>query len=473
MSARGESAGKPWKYRLFSKAVNTFCVKLSTIHRKVRGARSLRTDASLTAGTNLAIAAMSFCTGIAAARMLGPHQRGELAAIQNTPSIIASFGMIGMAEALVYFSAQRPVQAGRYLGTAIGLALSASLPCLVVAWIAMPILIHAQTGSVIADARWYLLIAPVYATAGMLLHPLRGTGKFGTWNLLRLCVPILALCVLLLACVVHRMTPAFIAFANLTTYGILVLPFAWIIRRRIPGPYRPESEKIAPMLRYGFPCLMTGLPQTLNLRLDQLLMSAFLPPSDLGLYVVAVAWSGAVSPLLTSIGSTLLPAVASSNDRTCAIRRMSEGVKMTTMLAILMCAATAASAPFAIPLLFGAAFRGSAVAALILVPAGGVLGINFSLQEGIRGLGRPYLVLRAELFGLLVTAMSLAIMLRPFGIIGAAVASLLGYSTVTIAMLAGAKQLAGGSIASLIVPSPSEFRSGARRIAAFAKEIAA
>jgi O-antigen/teichoic acid export membrane protein len=214
---------------------------------------------------------------------------------------------------------------------------------------------------------------------------------------------------------------------------------------------------------------MTGLPQMLNLRLDQMLLAAFLPPRELGLYVVAVAWSGAVSPLLGSIGTILLPSVASSADHQSAVARIGEGVRMTALLAIGLCGVTAVATPFAIPMLFGTQFRVSTSAALILVPAAGILGLNFSLQEGLRGLGFPYPVLRAELLGLVVTAISLAVFLRPFGIVGAAMASLLGYLMVTISMLASARWIAGASIVSLIVPRVSEVKRSVLRIAAMVR----
>ncbi len=143
------------------------------------------------------------------------------------------------------------------------------------------------------------------------------------------------------------------------------------------------------------------------------------------------------------------------------------------MLAVLVCTVIGAAAPVAIPLLFGHEFRAAVLAAVILVPAAGVLGVNFSLQEGVRGLGRPYLVLRAELFGLLVTAITLALLLRPLGLMGAAIASLLGYSTVTFSMLASVRKIAGTSIASLILPRATEMKRGARRIAAVARELTA
>jgi O-antigen/teichoic acid export membrane protein len=443
-----------------------FVTKAFGLRNRIFSARSLHTDATVTAATNLALAAMGFGTGIITARMLGPHGRGELAAIQTTPSAIGALAMIGMPEALVYFSAQRPARAGRYLGTATVLALAASVPLVAIGYLAMPLLVRAQGPDILVGARSYLLIAALYATTGMLYHPLRGCGDFHAWNALRLMVPVAAFCVLAVAYVADRKTPAFIALGNLTSYALLFVPCAWIVGRRLPGPFAPDTESIRPMLRFGFPCVMTSLPYMLNLRLDQMMMAAMLPARDLGLYVVAVAWSGAVSPLLNSIGSIMLPSVASANDSLRAAECMGRGVRMTAAFAIVICAAVASAAPLAIPIIFGASYRASLVAALILVPAAGVLGVNFTLQESIRGFGRPYIVLYAELMGLTVSATVLATMLRPLGIIGAAVASLLGYSTVTMALLFSAQRIAPISIAALIMPRPNEIKRGIMRLAA-------
>ncbi len=425
-------------------------------------------DATLTAATNLAIAAIGFCTGIISARILGPHGRGELAAIQTTPSAIAALAMIGMPEALVYFCAQQPRQAGVYLGTATAVALAASVVLTAAAYLAMPWLVHAQAPAVIADARCYLLIATIYATTGMLYHPLRGCGDFRAWNGLRLMVPMAALGVLGTAYLADRMTPAFIAFGNLTSFALLFIPCAWVVRRRLRGPWLPDPAKVTPMLRFGFPCMLTTLPYLLNLRLDQMLMAALLPARDLGLYAVAVACSGAVSPLLNSIGVTLLPSVAAAGDRGHAAQRMGKGVRMTVTLALLVCAGVGLAAPFAIPLLFGPRYRFSVSAALILIPAAGVLGVNLSLQESIRGLGRPYVALRAELIGLAVTAIFLIVTLKRLGIIGAALSSLLGYSAVNVALLTSARRIAGLSITALVVPRPAEMKRGMMRLAAAA-----
>ena len=63
----------------------------------------------------------------------------------------------------------------------------------------------------------------------------------------------------------------------------------------------------SPPTALGLPSMLNVLPQTLNLRLDQMLMTAALEPALLGLYVVAVAWSGILSPLVSAVGRVVPP----------------------------------------------------------------------------------------------------------------------------------------------------------------------
>jgi len=434
-------------------------MNLGTTWRALSVTKAFGAGAAITAAANLAIAALSIVTGVVSARLLGPHGRGELAAIQTTPGFIAALAMLGMPEALTYFSAQEPALAGRYLATASAIALGACLPFMATGYVAMPILLHAQRPQIVSVARWCLLIAPIWAVASMPMPVLRGIGAFAQWNALRVMVLLSIIAVLAVAWVTGHVTPAFIAYGWLVYSALFFLPTFWfVLRRGIRGPYLPDAAMAGPMLRYGAPCTMTALPQMLNLRLDQMLMAAMLPPRDLGLYVVAVAWSGAVAPILNAVGTVMLPSVASAADREHAVRRLGAGTRATSLLACLISAAVAASAPLAIVFFFGAPYRGAIPSALVLAPAAGVLGINFTLQEGLRGLGRPYLVLRAEVIGLAVTGIALAAMLPTLGIFGAALASMGGYVAVMVVLLTGARSATGASAAVLLVPRVEDFR---------------
>lgn len=439
------------------------------ILRKVRSLGSFGANTIFTVAANLTIAALGMGTGIIAARLLGAQGRGELAAIQTWPSFIGALAMMGMPEAIIYHSARDSDAAGEYLGSGILLAMIASLPFIPVAYFMMPVLLHAQSSTIIRGANWYLFIVPIYATVGMLYNPLRGCNDFVPWNILRICPLVTWIVVLALAWIFGHATPTFLAGANLVGQAALLVPSVLIVRRRIPGPFLPDYRKLGTMLRYGMPCVTTKVPQVLNLRLDQMLMAALLPPHQLGLYVVAVAWSSASEPLINGVGAAILPSVASADKPQDAARRFGEGARIASLLAFATSAGLAIATPLGIAILFGAQYRGSIPAALILVPAGAVLGLNYVLQEGLRGLGQPYAVLQAEFMGLAVTALALVLMLRPLGITGAALSSLLGYSTVTAGLLANAKRFTGSSPAALLCPRVDEIRLGLRRLGILAR----
>lgn len=421
--------------------------------------RSYVANTALNAAANTILAGLGMVSGVLAARLLGPHGRGELAAIQTWPGFIGSLAMLGLHDALAYYSARSPSEAGGYLASAMVVALASSLPFMVLGYLAMPWLLHAQTPGIVWAGRWYLLVAPVYALVGLPRYPFQGREDFIPWNAMRIAPNLLWIAVLLVAWASALATPVFLAGANLVALMLLVFPSGVLTVRRIPGPFRPDRHKLPPLLSYGLPCMATMVPQTLNLRLDQMLMAALLPPRDLGLYVVAVAWSGAVAPLLSALSAVTMPAVASAGDHRQSVRRLITGVQAATAMAVILTLVLAAITPTAIVILFGTSFRAAIPVALVLVPAAAVLGLNSVLQEGLRGLGRPYAVLQAELAGLLMTAVALAAMLRPMGIMGAALASLLGYSTVTAALLFNAHRYAGTSASTLLLPRPTQLRS--------------
>jgi O-antigen/teichoic acid export membrane protein len=408
-------------------------MKTNELLRKWATSGSFASHAAVTAGANIILAMLGTASGVFAARLLGPSGRGELAAIQTWPSFVASIALLGMPEAVVYYSAREPSEAGRYVGSAAAIGFLCAGPFMLFGYLLMPMMLHSQNAAIISGGRWYLLLTLIYIFTVIPISALRGRADFVIWNAMRVTPGVIWLLVLFAGWAFNRAAPVFLAGANLAGLAILAFPFAGVIKYWLSGSFLPERRKCLSMLRYGFPCMLTGVPQTANLRLDQVLMSALLPPRDLGLYVVAVAWSGVTAPLLNALSAVTTPAVASVLV-THGVQRLAAATRATVTLAIALCIILAVITPIAIVVLFGARFTGSIAAAFVLLPAGGVLGVNLVIEEGLRGLGQPYAVLQAELAGLVVTVLALAAMLLRLGIMGAAIASLIGYSTVTITL---------------------------------------
>jgi O-antigen/teichoic acid export membrane protein len=96
-----------------------------------------------------------------------------------------------------------------------------------------------------------------------------------------------------------------------------------------------------------------------------------------------------------------------------------------------MASALLVATPIIIPLLFGSGFAAAVRPGFVLICAGMFSGINLVLADGFRGMGKPEIPLYAEISGLCITAVGLALFLKPYGIMGAAAISLVSYSTST------------------------------------------
>ncbi|MDQ6878051.1 MAG: oligosaccharide flippase family protein, partial [Candidatus Dormibacteraeota bacterium] len=118
---------------------------------------------AFTFAANIALAILGAAAGILVARILGPAGRGDLAAIQTFPTFLSLVAMVGLPQAVIFFTAKRTGDSGQYLGTAVALALCVSLLAGAIGYLAMPVLLAAQGDRVIEAARYYLLMIPIYA----------------------------------------------------------------------------------------------------------------------------------------------------------------------------------------------------------------------------------------------------------------------------------------------------------------------
>lgn len=415
----------------------------------------LGANVGMTFVANVATTAVGVCTGILAARLLGPVGEGQLAAIQTWALLLASLAMLGLPEALVYFIAREPTRGRQFTSTATVVGLASAVVVGAVSWEILPWLLSAQSTAVIGAARVFLLIGVIYAIVGIPHGALRGAQQFKAWNLFRVAPGLAWLGILCVAWASGRAMPIPLSRWYLAGIAAVGLPFLVVTARRLKGPVRPNPQAVARLLRFGLPSVLTTVPQTVNLRLDQLLIIALLPARDLGLYVVAVAWSGPITPLLSAIGSVLFPHISAEPTTERRTRVLGTALQGGLVIGAVMAAVLVVAAPAGIPLVFGSRFESSVTPALLLVPAGAILAWAGVAEEGLRGLGRPGLVLVAELLAAGVTLASLPELLHSHGILGAAIASLLGYFTVATACLIAIARVTGTRWSTFLIPKAS------------------
>lgn len=382
------------------------------------------------------LAFISLLTGSIVARLLGPVGRGELAAIQTWGAVIALIAVLGLPDAVVFFSGRFPGKAGAYMSSGIVLCLFSSVPFVLVGYALIPHVLSAQSQATIHSARCYLVFfVPLQATQGMLLHPLRGRSDILPWNLLRISFALSWGAALVIAITIGVSDSGQVAAFYLGSLALASLPALLVVRHRVRGDYSPRGQLWGPMLKYGLPLTAAALPQLLNARLDQMLMAAFLPPASLGCYAVAVAWGSAGSPVFSSVGAIVFPRLAMQSIGVIQKETLIRSIHLGAMLAVALGLPLLAITPVAILSIFGGAYFGAIPAACILVVTGSVLGVNAIIQESLRGLGFTKAILLAETAGLAVIASLLWVLLPPLGILGAALSSLAGSLASGVALL--------------------------------------
>ncbi|MBV8770934.1 MAG: polysaccharide biosynthesis C-terminal domain-containing protein [Deltaproteobacteria bacterium] len=423
-----------------------------------RRAWSAKRAALTTTGTNVVISVLGMCTGVMAARLFGPKGRGELAAIQAWPNALGSLGLLGTAEALVYFCVREREQRGSYMSASLLIASAGALICSFAGFVAMPWLLKAQSPSVIWGARIFLLQIWLYLVLAMPTEVLRAAGRFFAWNAIRVCPIVLWTAVLVAAWFEGSSNPVLIACASVMLSWIILPAVAVLVHSEVPKLALPSRAQLAQILRFGVPAMCAFVPQIMNLKLDQILMAGLMPPMVLGQYVVGVAWSNAGMPFVHGLALVVVPDLAGRADAASQGEALARVSRMAILMGALIALGLLASAPLGIPFFFGARFRPAVRAAEILTLAGVVAGFNLVLSEGMRGLGRPVAALRAELLALAVTAGGLWLFLRPFGILGAAIVSLAAYSCTALWLIAEARAATGVSMMDLAVPRWPDFR---------------
>lgn len=409
---------------------------------------------ALTVFTSIALAGLGMITGVLSARLLGPDGRGELAAIQTWPMFLSSFAVLGLSDAIAYYSAKEPERDGQYVITGMMVALPSSLIFAVAGYCFMPYLLAAQSPVIVQAARTYLWLLPINVLFGMPPFALRGKNDLVFWNFCR-ALPVFSWVGVILYCLMRNISSAevlarlYLIVSSLISGAVTI----FIVWRRLHGPFVPLMRMVRPMISYGLPTVLSSIPAILNLRLDQMLIAAFVGPQILGLYVVAVAWSTAGTMLSGAVSTTVLPRVAGATDSTQQAQLLAQFTRLGFSLNMLVACVTAVTAPIAIPIFFGEKFLASIPATLVLSVAAGVSAFNGLLTASALSLGKPRFVLWSESIGLIATALLLWLLLTRYQLMGAAWASLLSYLVTGAVLMKLLMDQTGLKLTDLLIPT--------------------
>ncbi len=387
---------------------------------------------ALSVMANAASIAMAGLASVLVARILGPLGRGRFAAIVVSVTLACALGDLGLSQSCTYFSARRRHAPGQLMGTAVGLSLAAGTFLLLLLESCAFRLWDPETA---AATRIYFLSIPLTMAVTCLGNLMLGLGLLARFNLIKTLQAAAYLAGVLAAWKTGSVQVTSVLQAILLCQVLAALCAFACAADAVPlSAWRVSRAAARDLLSYGMRTYFGALCWLANGRIDQALLACLAPLRDLGIYAVAVSYSGiqlGVSGAIATVAFSRVAQASSSQERRHEFRRSLQLFALLTVpLALLM----ACLARFGIPLVYGAAFASAWQPACILLLGGLFLGVNYLASNCLRAQGRPGLPGLAEAAGLLVTLAALPFALRRWGIGGAAIVSVASYAATTAAL---------------------------------------
>ncbi len=415
-----------------------------------------RFDVLITLATNLVLAVLGFTTSALQARLLGPSSRGELQAIQLLPNIIASVAMLGVQDAVIYFGASQPGHVGRYARSALILIVTAALPITLIGWNLLPLTLPNYDTGVVRMSQWWLVATLFSCAVGGVPHQVaRAVQRPVLWNLLRLASATWWVILLLgsHAGLGGPPTPTRIAAIYLSGVAILSVVNWFPVLSYFHGPVSVEATLWRPLLRYGLPNMLAVLPQLAAQRLDQIVVAVRLPAHELGLYAVALAWSGSVSLASSAIAAVAFPRIAGLANARDQKRLLMRGVLVTLVVSTSAAVGLGVMSDWLIPIIFGRQFEDASTLSRILLLSAPIRSLVDVLESGARGTGQTRLVLGGESMAVAVGVAAAVFFVPLYGALGAAMA--IGFGGLSALLIVAIGTYAWSRRSAATTPSPS------------------
>ncbi|MEU5908110.1 O-antigen ligase family protein [Micromonospora sp. NPDC047467] len=374
-------------------------------------------------GTRIVLLAVSLVTGVLAARVLGPHDRGVVAVVLACASIFGALLTLGMETANLRYAGGSVVAhrrtvwwSLRHVGT-VGAGVAA-------AWGALAVVVGpvVRIGLDPVTFALALILGPV-----VLLSSLLGTAEIG-----RSRASVYNLTVIGGLLVYGLLLVALTATGRANTNTVLgayllgqVCTGAVLLVRALPLSREPGTPEDAAAYRsFARRVYAPNLAQFAMVRSQIPAIHLMAGAGAVGVYSVAVPFAEMLLVLPVALSLILVPAIAHGGADWHTVRRMSVRTLLITAVGAGLLAAVA---PLAFPLLFGPEFAEAVPVLWAMLPGLIVLAVARTAQSYLTAVDRPGPPTLAAVSAAVAGLLAMVVLIPRFGTVGAGLAVSTGY----------------------------------------------
>ncbi|HYX30783.1 MAG TPA: oligosaccharide flippase family protein [Pyrinomonadaceae bacterium] len=387
--------------------------------------------------TDVSILALTMISSLVGARALGPAGRGDLLVVVLWPPVIALLAGAGLPTAHRYWMAREPQRVSRLFSNAVVYAIVVGLIAVTLADLVVPHLVGNRSPQVMLLVRIYQINIPAALFLDLMRGLLEGTRRFGWAGAARLTffgVQSFGFAILWLTGHLTVPTACLIMIASQASSMLLALI---AVLYQLRPSWEPNWSEFKNSLNYAlrdYPGLVSDYT---TLRLDQLMLGGLGSSAANGLYVMAVRLSEMTTVAADAIADALMPEVAAADSAKRAEMLTARSLRLAIYLHLALLGPLWLLAPLVLRVLYGQSFVPATSAFRWLLVAAGVWSCGSIVISGLRGFGHPGVSTLARFSASIVTAVTLVMLLPRWGIKGAAVSSLIGYSVMLSIALFG------------------------------------
>jgi O-antigen/teichoic acid export membrane protein len=406
--------------------------------------------------TKIVLFGIGLLTTYLLARTLGPDGRGAYYLMILLPTTLLTLGQLGIPSALVFMAGRgRSLDGLRTAAAALAilLAVATVVPAIVLLDLLRSTVLRGTTisGTALALAAVPFLFVSMFTSALLL-----GRQALGLVNALSLGQTV-ASAFLLLALVVGAGWGVDGAVSVYLLVGIGGAAAGALAVFRLARFDRLDPSLVRPVLSYGMRIYPGTLASFFSYRADVFLISIILGTTRaVGLYGVAVSLAELLFYVPDSIATAFFPKIAAST-REDANRLVQEVNRMTVLLTIGAGVALVPAVAIGIVWLLPA-FTESIPVIYVLLPGIVSLSVSKVLSGYVSGLGRPTAVGVVAVTSLIINLVANLVLIPMVGIVGAALASAISYTSNACMMVILVRRLTGASPAALLVPRRADIR---------------
>lgn len=229
-----------------------------------------------------------------------------------------------------------------------------------------------------------------------------------------------------------------------------------LVSRRVSVIPRLHIAVLRDLVGYGLKGYIANTLMYFNYRLDSLLVNGFLGVASVGVYAIAVSMAELIWYSANAVSTVLFPHI-SSVSRTEADRLTPTIVRNVLFVSLCTSLAMFLVGPSIIRIVFGSRMEGAVLPLELLLPGVFVLSAAKVIGSYLSGIGKPlYSTYLAG--GTVVLSVCLDLALIPgLGVPGAALASTVVYTTMTVCSIAIFRRESGRRLREILLVAPSDF----------------